>query len=178
MSLQVEDKFKIKTGTFKGETFTVTKLTPEDTADVVCADKHGDTFCFNKAHLDIYGYVLLNADRRLMQSAASQVLASVILETAGDKGGRAYKAWEKAYTEARENKSIDFENGILSFTSRFSNEPRKVTKAGCAECRCGNGLSYHKILFRILERYAELRTADVVKRFPVRVQPERRRMAA
>lgn len=87
--LQTGDTFKIKTGTFKGETFTVRSLTPEDSFDVVCTDKHGDTMCFNSAQLETYGYTVLNkaelAKTILMSAHVNSVEASFEYEADGTR---------------------------------------------------------------------------------------------
>ena len=60
-TLEVGTTFRIKNGVFKGEIYTVKKLTPEHAFDVVCAGERLDVMCFNSAQLTEYGYTVLEA---------------------------------------------------------------------------------------------------------------------
>jgi hypothetical protein len=125
--------------------------------------------CFESSQLEKYGYQILNLEHRTLKQAQAQTLAAAMVGADEATGGRIYKAWEKACREAEENTSLDFTDQVLRFSSRFSNKPRVVTSAGCSDlCECGNQLSYHSILYKIVARYYELKTAKVVKRFPVK----------
>ena len=67
-------------------------------------------------------------------------------------GARLISATDKAFTELRENKSIEFKNGVLTFVSRESGKKRIVTKFGCSsECECKGNMSYHLALFSLCE---------------------------
>jgi hypothetical protein len=167
--LQQDDKFKVKTGCFRGQIFTVEKITPGERFDVVCSDETYDAMCFESSQLEKYGYQILNLEHRTLKQAQAQVLASAMVGADEQAGGRVYKAWEKACRESEENTGIEFENQVLKFTSRFSNLFRVITSAGCSDlCSCGNQISYHAMLYKIVARYYELKTANVVKRFPVK----------
>lgn len=186
--ITVGTKFKISAQgkTYKGKIFTCTEV--EENINPAfysykCTDQNNDVFFFSQVNLDYYGdsvKILSQSkyDHKLLQTATAQVTARAISFNDEHNGSMLWTAIEKAIKELKENGSIKFENGVLSFISRFSNQSRFVTKDGCSElCPCKNQISYHKSIFDILTRYFELQTETKVKRFPVRETAQVRRAA-
>lgn len=58
--LEAGTTFRIKSGTFKGEVYTVTRIAAEDAADVVCKGEKFDRMCFSSVQLRAYGYTILD----------------------------------------------------------------------------------------------------------------------
>lgn len=100
----------------------------------------------------------MNLDQKILNQSYQEVHAAKVCLNSEQVGSRWTVALDKAMNEIRENKSIKFTHNILSFVSRDSKETRIVTKSGCVKdaCKCGDGISYHKAIFAILERYEEL----------------------
>ncbi len=84
------------------------------------------------------------------QSAAITQTIGLALTFGEEAFTRTVNAVNKAADEFQNNETIDFENGILWFVSRYSNKTRIVTKDGCSdECDCRGEVSYHSELWKI-----------------------------
>lgn len=75
------------------------------------------------------------------------------------------KSIEKAEYNLRQNHSIYFVNGTLSFKSLDSKKTRIVTASGCVAsfCECKGKISYHVALHAVLTRYHEIEAAPLVE---------------
>lgn len=105
--------------------------------------------------------------QKTMKTAAAQTIARMISLAEDRTGGRVWASLEKAITEIKENKTIEFDGEKLTFVSRASGEQRVVTRAGCVRtaCPCGNGISYHLAMFAILDAYNRIvETVEVAEK--------------
>lgn len=136
--------------------------------------------------LDYYGFEIVEtafnqSTMKKAQQIALQNFIRVGQNADYKKRGQAYKAWEKAVEDIEKNSTHDFKDGILSFTSRFTNKPRYVTEFGCdISCECKNAVSYHKALFEIYAEYDRLAQSvqSHVVNFKPRHQVQLEKMAA
>ncbi|MDB5478840.1 MAG: hypothetical protein JWM96_1335, partial [Alphaproteobacteria bacterium] len=101
-----------------------------------------------------------SADR--LRLAANQALAEKLIFDDEENGARWWNAFLKAEVEIKENKSIEFESGVLTLTSRGSGHIYIVTKDGCStNCKAGSGVDYHKAIHAIFSKAVELETAHI-----------------
>jgi hypothetical protein len=100
-----------------------------------------------------------------LQTAINQITAQKVVLSGETEGASWLRAIEKAERNLKENHSIYFVDGTLTFKSLESKLTRIVTAAGCVEsfCECKNAVSYHKALHAILTRYAELEAEPLVE---------------
>ncbi len=106
----------------------------------------------------------LITDKKLLQTAFAQEIATAVCFEDEESGSRMYAALEKAMKNIETNKTIHFGGGVLSFVSQDSNKQRVVTKSGCSNfCDCGNQYSYHRATFAILGRYFALAPPAEIK---------------
>lgn len=163
INIEVGSRFKIKTGYGK-RIMTVIEIDNQSAFEFKCTDEIGETFFFSQRDFDTYEQlnqieILGGFDNFTMREARAQVLARLVSFAKDEKdGAKKYRAFEKAVTEIQQNDSIQFADGVLSFVSSHSGEPRRVTENGCVAdaCPCGNTVSYHSALWLIMNRYCEI----------------------
>ena len=87
------------------------------------------------------------------KTAVAQTVARAARINDGFKSRR-FDAIFKAADEIRANDSMQISNGQLSFISRASGKPRRVTAFGCSDaCDCRNTICYHRFAYEIAAAY-------------------------
>lgn len=160
--IEIGTKFIVKAtpAPYKGKTFECVDVT-DDTFAYKCVDQNGDVQFFSEKSFEYYGAGVIiisrpKYDKSLLKTAVQQTYQNAVLF--GETAAPQLKAILKAWDVIERNQTIKFDGAKLEFVSQDSGKTRIVTASGCVEshCDCKNQYSYHKSLFAILTRYAEL----------------------
>lgn len=95
------------------------------------------------------------SNKQNFREAVAAAVRIAVRATDGTKSRR-FNAIQKAVEEIKQSETMQFDvvSGCLSFVSRQSGSPRRVTRYGCSDlCECRNTISYHQAAFDILDHY-------------------------
>lgn len=103
----------------------------------------------------------------ILQTAFRQTYASEILFADDERASaKIHNSFLKAITEIERNKTIEFEQGVLTFVSRFSRKGYIITRDGCStNCEAfeKRTFCYHRAVYSILFNYSTLKPDNLIE---------------